>query len=162
MKIRRNFVENTSELLDQDERIAVLRKIIMESLPQYNRAVLYEVIRLLHLISTHSGIFFSHLPCSLSSAINRMNASNLAIAFGPTLLKSQDEVMKFDKNTQVQSVIQEIIESYHEIFKVYMAEELANSRVPFPSIYVPIHPGSCRVEFPNICTHKIHYEFSFN
>lgn len=69
------------------------------------------------------------LPISLLSAVNRMTASNLAIAFGPTLLKSQDEILKFEKNSQVQSVIQEMIESYNEIFKVYIAEELANSKV---------------------------------
>jgi hypothetical protein len=68
---------------------------------------------------------------SLSADINKMNASNLGIVFGPTLMwkKESDPMNDMMINIQTSDVVSYIIENFNEIFtvlfhyrKVYFSE----------------------------------------
>jgi len=87
----------------QKEKIELLNKLFM-SLPQNN----YEISK---------ALFLFLKKVSEQSDLNRMTASNLAIVFGPNVLRSRgelvDEIMQM---VQVPKIVQTMIEYSPEIF----------------------------------------------
>ncbi|NXI53901.1 RHG42 protein, partial [Chloroceryle aenea] len=99
---------------DQNYRVEAVHALV-HKLPEKNREMLDILIK--HLVKV-----------SLHSQQNLMTVSNLAVIFGPTLMKAQDETVAAMMNIKFQNIVVEIlIEHYEKIFHT----------APDPSIPLP-------------------------
>lgn len=103
---------------------------LVELLPPTNKAILDKLIEFLVKVDLHS-------------AINKMDAANLATMFGPNLLRSEDDSMeKMLRDTpHVASAIQALILQYYDIFKrqpsaEYLQAKQQQQLVKFRKIFI--------------------------
>ncbi|XP_041863482.1 oligophrenin-1-like isoform X2 [Melanotaenia boesemani] len=103
-----------------DSRLSEIHSIIYQ-LPEKNR-------EMLELLITHLVNVCSH------SDENRMTPSNMAVIFGPTLMRAKEETVAAMLDIKFQNIVVEIlIEDYKKIFSC-MPEDSAAPPVPPPRI----------------------------
>lgn len=98
-----NFMK-AAEMKDEKERVKEMA-LCYKRLPKPNQVVLKRLIRHLRNVAAYSHI-------------NKMNISNLAIVFAPTLMKGRNETMvQLLKNTpKMTTIVHHLIQDYNEIF----------------------------------------------
>ncbi|XP_030637733.1 rho GTPase-activating protein 42 [Chanos chanos] len=99
---------------DQNYRVCAVHALV-HRLPERNRQMLHLLVRHLHMVSLHSQK-------------NLMTVSNLAVIFGPTLMRSQEETVAAMMNIKFQNIVVEIlIENYEKIF-----QQAPDPNIPLP------------------------------
>ena len=83
-------------------------------IPPENKAVLRLLISFLQLVVANQ-------------AVTKMNPKNLAIVFGPTLLRSEDPMSGLREAAQQTDIIQELIEKYPSYFDASTFEQLSRA-----------------------------------
>lgn len=89
--------------MDESARLEKVKEIIGR-LPAANLTLLRYIVHFLFDVAQHADV-------------NRMNASNLAIVFGPNLIRPKVETMESSINVpKTNIVLEDIIKSKHKVF----------------------------------------------
>ncbi|CAN8022947.1 unnamed protein product [Ixodes persulcatus] len=89
--------------LDQSEKLAQARALLLERLPEDNYELLKYIVEFLAKVIDRSDL-------------NKMTASNLAIVFGPNLLWSREEQASLSSITHINQFAEYIIKHQHLLF----------------------------------------------
>ncbi|CAN7994418.1 unnamed protein product [Ixodes pacificus] len=89
--------------LDQSEKLAQARALLLERLPEDNYELLKYIVEFLAKVIDRSDL-------------NKMTASNLAIVFGPNLLWSREEQASLSSITHINQFAEYIIKHQHVLF----------------------------------------------
>ncbi|EEC10256.1 conserved hypothetical protein [Ixodes scapularis] len=89
--------------LDQSEKLAQARALLLERLPDDNYELLKYIVEFLAKVRSMSDL-------------NKMTASNLAIVFGPNLLWSREEQASLSSITHINQFAEYIIKHQHLLF----------------------------------------------
>lgn len=92
-----------TDIMDESLRLEKVKEII-HKLPSQNLVLLRYIVNFLFDVAQHADV-------------NRMNASNLAIVFGPNLIRPKVETMESSINVpKTNIVLEDVIKSKHKVF----------------------------------------------
>ncbi|XP_037084643.1 rho GTPase-activating protein 21-like [Pollicipes pollicipes] len=117
---------DTSKIEDPERRRLQLRKLVQE-LPDHNYETLKYLLRHLRRVTEHSHV-------------NKMDLKNLAIVFGPTLVRSSDDstsVLVTDMSQQC-GIVKTLISEYDWFFPADETDEAADEPPPLPDSSPPL------------------------